>query len=279
MHLINSPESKTVRHLFMKRFLINMAIALALVSLAATNALAQKGKKQTASDPLPKVISEANAPQAAPKNDGEIVKAASIYKTSLKQLLAVRETEATQTADRLDKLKALYTDGLISKRELEETERSLVEARHKVEEVRKQLTATDAVVVESLADNEGAQVAEFDPLAASSKMIKKVAYIRYRGNANWSVGDVSKIEKFFQTKFRRALPVAALGQSDLHSRWGYDHRNAVDVAVHPDTAEGQALMSYLSGQGIPFMAFRRAVPGSATGPHIHIGKPSQKTSK
>jgi hypothetical protein len=38
-------------------------------------------------------------------------------------------------------------------------------------------------------------------------------------------------------------------------------------------------MNYLSSQGIPFMAFRRAVPGSATGPHIHIGKPSQRNVK
>jgi len=42
--------------------------------------------------------------------------------------------------------------------------------------------------------------------------------------------------------------------------------------------EGRALMTYLSKQGIPFMAFRRAVPGSATGPHIHIGKPAKKTT-
>ena len=55
---------------------------------------------------------------------------------------------------------------------------------------------------------------------------------------------------------------------------GFDHRNAIDVALHPDSPEGRALIKHLRGSGIPFVAFKNAVPGSATGPHIHIGKPS-----
>jgi hypothetical protein len=50
----------------------------------------------------------------------------------------------------------------------------------------------------------------------------------------------------------------------------------MDVAVHPDSAEGRALIAYLRGNGIPFIAFRSAVPGSATGAHVHIGYPSHK---
>jgi hypothetical protein len=34
------------------------------------------------------------------------------------------------------------------------------------------------------------------------------------------------------------------------------------------------LIGYLRQSGIPFIAFRNAVPGAATGAHIHIGKPS-----
>lgn len=261
----------------MKKVSLNLLILLALLSGAAS-IQAQKGKKpQPRTKPAgePQVISEVNAPAAAPQNAGEVVKAANIYKTSLKQLLEARLKEAERATNQLEKLKGLYSDGLISKRELEVSENALVELRHKVEETRKQLDATDVVVTESLAENEA--VAEVDAGTINANTIKKVAYVRYKGTANWSVSDVSKIEKFYTGKFRRALPVAALGQSDLHSRWGYDHRNALDVAVHPDSTEGLALMNYLSTQGIPFMAFRRAVPGAATGPHIHIGKPSQKT--
>jgi hypothetical protein len=194
----------------------------------------------------------------------------------LKQLLAARETEAAQAGEQLAKLRELYKDGFISKRQVEDSERKLLEAQHRADETRAQLAATDSLVVESLAQTDAASVADFDAPTFSNKTLKKVAYIRYKGSADWSLADIGKIEKFFQAKFKRQLPVAALGQSDLHSRWGYDHRNAVDVSVHPDSAEGLALMTYLSSQGIPFMAFRRAVPGSATGPHIHIGKPSTR---
>jgi hypothetical protein len=72
------------------------------------------------------------------------------------------------------------------------------------------------------------------------------------------------------------LPVSAFGQTALHDRMGFDHRNALDVAVHPDSPEGRALMQYLLDAGIPFMAWRGAVPGSSTGAHIHVGQPSPR---
>jgi len=48
------------------------------------------------------------------------------------------------------------------------------------------------------------------------------------------------------------------------------------VALHPDSPEGKGLIKYLQDQGIPFLAFRAAIPGVATGPHIHIGNPSRR---
>jgi hypothetical protein len=52
----------------------------------------------------------------------------------------------------------------------------------------------------------------------------------------------------------------------------------MDVGLHPDSSEGKSLIDYLRKSGIPFLAFRQAVPGAATGPHIHIGKPSNRLS-
>src|SRR5215217_4003728 len=94
----------------------------------------------------------------------------------------------------------------------------------------------------------------------------------------WSLAEASKVEKFFATKFKRPLPVSAFGQSDLHTRWGLDHRNGMDVGLHPDSAEGRALIEFLRGESIPFLAFRGPVPGVATGPHIHIGNRSPRVS-
>ena len=92
----------------------------------------------------------------------------------------------------------------------------------------------------------------------------------------WSLAEASKVEKFFATKFKRPLPVSAFGQSDLHTRWGWDHRNGMDVGLHPDSAEGRALIEFLRDESIPFLVFRGPIPGVATGPHIHIGNRSSR---
>ena len=51
---------------------------------------------------------------------------------------------------------------------------------------------------------------------------------------------------------------------------------AIDVAVHPDSAEGRAVMDWLRRAGLSFIAFRGAMSGAATGAHIHVGQPSQR---
>lgn len=98
------------------------------------------------------------------------------------------------------------------------------------------------------------------------------------GSGKWRLADAGKIEEFFRGKFKRPLPLSAFGQSDLHTRWGWDHRNGMDVGLHPDSAEGRALIEFLRAESIPFLAFRGAVPGVATGPHIHIGNRSPRIS-
>lgn len=93
----------------------------------------------------------------------------------------------------------------------------------------------------------------------------------------WSLADARKVEKFFLSKFKRPLPLTAFGQSDLHTRWGLDHRNGMDVGLHPDSLEGRALIEFLRAESIPFLVFRGPVPGVATGPHIHIGNRSSRS--
>jgi hypothetical protein len=84
------------------------------------------------------------------------------------------------------------------------------------------------------------------------------------------------IKSFFISKFGSTLPVSAFGQTRLHSRLGFDHRNGIDVALSPDSLEGRALLGKLRGFGVPFIAFRKAIPGVATGAHIHVGRPSPR---
>ncbi|MGZ8464742.1 MAG: hypothetical protein ACXWXT_04305, partial [Candidatus Binatia bacterium] len=73
--------------------------------------------------------------------------------------------------------------------------------------------------------------------------------------------------------------ITALGQSDTHNRLRFDHRDSMDIGLHPDSGEGRALAGFLRKSGIPFVAFRSAIPGAATGPHIHIGRPSGRLAR
>lgn len=110
---------------------------------------------------------------------------------------------------------------------------------------------------------------------SSSDQTEQVAAVA-QDSPRWSLADSKKVENFFFTKFRRPLPTSAFGQSDIHDRWGLDHRQGLDVGLHPDSVEGIALVDFLRAEKIPFLVFRQAIPGVATGPHIHIGRPSHR---
>jgi hypothetical protein len=62
-----------------------------------------------------------------------------------------------------------------------------------------------------------------------------------------------------------------MGDTAVHRALGFDHRGRVDLAINPDQPEGVWLREYLTANKIPFFAFRQAVPGKATGAHIHLG--------
>ena len=94
---------------------------------------------------------------------------------------------------------------------------------------------------------------------------------RYDGSGMFTRVDFLRVEAAFEGRFAKPLPVSALGETAVHRALGFDHRDRVDVAVHPDQPEGVWLRQFLTDQHIPFFAFRRAIPGKATGAHIHIG--------
>ena len=95
--------------------------------------------------------------------------------------------------------------------------------------------------------------------------------------SKWKLADAAKVRHFFLAKFNKPLPVATFGQSDLHTRWGLDHRNSMDVNLHPDSVEGRALVEFLRAESIPFLVFRGPIPGVSTGPHIHVGHRSPRS--
>lgn len=88
--------------------------------------------------------------------------------------------------------------------------------------------------------------------------------------------DIAAVNEAFYEAFGISLPVSADGYTALHESLGFDHTGRLDVAVHPDDPEGQFLIELLQTWSIPFIAFRSAVPGQSTGPHVHIGLRSER---
>jgi hypothetical protein len=99
----------------------------------------------------------------------------------------------------------------------------------------------------------------------------------YAGTGIFNEGrDLKPLEVAFVKKFDRPLPISADGETAVHRSMGFDHRGRVDVALHPAAREGMWLLNYLKARGIPYYAFTRAIIGSATAAHIHIGPGSTK---
>jgi hypothetical protein len=99
---------------------------------------------------------------------------------------------------------------------------------------------------------------------------------RYDGEGAFTTSDYARVAAAFRREFGRDLPVSAFGATAFHRAMGFDHRDRVDIALNPDQREGVWLRSFLKRERIPYFAFRAAIAGSATAPHIHVGPPSMR---
>jgi hypothetical protein len=264
-------------HMGRLRHLSFAAAATLVLFLGAASAHAQKAKTAAAEG-----LSQARA---------ALVEATEDYKAGTREMIRLKEAELARAEQTHEQLRQLVADGLVARRELEDGERSLSEKRAALEDLRRQITDSDHLIAEVRAAEEAEkeaakqaqQLARLQRAAASrARLLPTARYsmgsvvIRHTGGSGWTVSNLSGVQSFFWNAFGRPLPTSAVGQTATHDRMGFDHRRAVDVALHPDSAEGRALIGYLQANGITFIAFRAAVPGSATGPHIHIGPPSHR---
>jgi Spy/CpxP family protein refolding chaperone len=188
------------------------------------------------------------------------------------KLLALHEAERRRLMEEYQRRRELYQQGLIARNDVLQAEHAVVTATLRVAEDKRWLTETDSAITEVAMRDELLRLPNLAPGAYSETS----TLLRFNGGALWKLGEASRIQRFFVETFGRALPISALGQTATHDRLRFDHRDAMDVALHPDSKEGQSLLNYLRQAGIPFVAFRGAVAGAATGAHIHIGKPSPR---
>jgi hypothetical protein len=235
------------------------AVVLWLVFLAAAAPAGAQNQVPTPPDPTTS-HAEAGVSRA------DVVRTAEEYKASLERLIPLQQAFIKRAAEMTEKREMLFAQGLISKVELEQSQAEQAEAKTKLEETLKKVAGSANLIAEARLAEELAKAKPPDPGVV----------IRYTGPEIWSLSKLVRIESFFAARFGDTLPVSAVGQTALHDRLGFMHGDAIDIALHPDTPQGQELMNYLRSAGISFIAFRTAVPGSATGAHIHIGKPSPK---
>ena len=254
--------------------LLPLLLLLALVTaFACANAQSKKTRRAAA----PQRQSEsAKAAEQLAKTREKFIEATKEVKASLEPLLAIHEANARKAAEHVTTIKDLYAQGLVSRQQLEESEQAVVEAKAKAAAVRQQMATADAQIANTLVEIEAEEQIAKAPPVPVGRMVRTTAYLRYNAPGVWSLSEAWKVQRFFLEKFGRPLPVSAFGQSTIHDRWGLNHRDAMDVPLNPDGAEGQALLAFLRSSGIPFSAFRSAIPGTATGPHIHVGRPSHR---
>jgi hypothetical protein len=230
------------------------------------------GQSRTGVSPRPPVSSRQSE---SDRLAAEVVRTTREYVASLERMRATYQKDAEALAEMVEVRRDLYERQIISRREVEIAEELLAETNRKIQETERWIRdANDirqSIIGEAALHSEIAKTS----LPAGGYLATGV-FIRFNGTAAFTLADLPRVERFFGNRFGHSLPVSALGQSTVHDRIGFDHRNAVDVAVHPDSQEGQALMGYLQAQNIPFVAVRQAVPGSSTGAHIHIGQPSRR---
>lgn len=250
--------------------LIRAGLAIILAAgagLSSVNTAAGQAKKSKSKQTKP--VTE------LAKLQEEFIKATKEYKLSLGKLLTIHEREVTKAQERVTQSQELFAQGLISKNQLAETEASLAGAKDKVAETSRLIANADTQIADTLLEAQAEAQLARTPLRKGSTL-RTTSYIRYSGTGGWLLSEAWKVQRFFSDSFKRQLPVGVFGQGAIHDRWRLDHRNAMDISLHPDGPEGQALMNFLRANGIPFLAFRAAIPGTATGPHIHVGRPSHR---
>jgi hypothetical protein len=254
----------------LKYFSAATVIGLFLSGLADGQSQEQRRPPVTRAAP-PRKANPADAELARLR--AEVIEKMKESRVNAEKLLALHEEEQKKLTITYEQRRELYSQGLISRAELNQVERALAEAIVRVRQDKHWITESDIAITEASMRDELLRL----PNLAVGGYSETGTFLRFNGSARWSLADAPKIEKFFAQTFGRTLPMSAYGQTATHDRLRFDHRDAIDVALHPDSNEGQSLLIHLRQAGIPFIAFRNAVPGAATGAHIHIGNPSVRT--
>jgi hypothetical protein len=181
------------------------------------------------------------------------------------ELVAAAGRQFERRKNAFDESKRLVESGLAPEISLSAALQDLDFARRQCE-----LVETRARLAREMAQMAEAEAALEERLARAPAEARAIAE-RFDGDGIFTPQIFRQVEAAYESRFGKTLPVSANGETAIHRALGFDHRGRVDVALRPDQPEGVWLREYLVARRIPFFAFRQAVPGKATGAHIHLG--------
>src|ERR1044071_8939259 len=128
-----------------------VAILIVLLVVAPFTA-AQRVRPKPVSTPQDQTAKEKQKEiaEAATQSRAKLIEATKEYQSSLEKLLTMLTDEEKRAADLVEKRRLLLEQGVIAKRELEESERALAEARSKVEGTRKSIGEAEQLMTEAI---------------------------------------------------------------------------------------------------------------------------------
>ena len=223
---------------------------------------------------LPKARLEQAKEDLADAQDSEILSETLYSSGRLQDMTPERASEMVEAAQRrvarqqkiVDQRTAFLDQGIIAKADLAGAQEELQSRQRVLDLARNRSRLLDELREMAAAE----QKLERAATAGSSSSLKD-SMIRYQGNGAFQLSDLTTISSEYERHFHSPLPVSALGQTLVHQSMGLDHRNRVDVALAPESTQGLWLRQVLERRHVPYLAFRSAVIGAATAPHIHIG--------
>lgn len=186
------------------------------------------------------------------------------------EMIGAAERRLGRQQERIARQQRLIENGVMARAELEPAIAELDARRAAVVAARARATLLQELV--EMANTEQMAVT----LSPSSVAGPAPMVERFQGAGRFNDADLKRIVLEFEKEFAKPLPVSAKGETAVHRALGFDHRGRIDVAVSPDSTEGQWIRRFLAVNKIPYIAFRRMISGQATAPHIHIGPPSPR---
>jgi hypothetical protein len=189
-----------------------------------------------------------------------------------REMIAASQRRYDRQQAKLDQARKLVDAGVIARGDLQALEEELASRQLTIDLANSRAKLLDEIIASARREIELEESAKARPQAPDNGGVM----VHFEGDGQISTADIHVIEAAYESQFHKALPISAYGETNAHRALGFDHRGRIDVAVNPDQMEGVWLRVYLEKKDIPYYAFRAAIPGKATGAHIHIGPGSAR---